>query len=70
MLAAIENYNLLEVKVMNETYTNGQEYFKDNAKNTAMQVYRGKTVENENKPFRDADHEKTNSLQKIIIWLF
>ena len=52
MPAAIENYNLSEVKVMSQTYTNGHEYFKDNAKNVAMQVYHGETVENENKPSR------------------
>ena len=32
----------MEVKGMNETYTNGHEYFKDNVKNVAMQVYHGK----------------------------
>ena len=35
---------------MSETYTNGHEYFKDNAKNAVMQVYRGETLETENKP--------------------
>ena len=68
MLAATENYNLLEVKVMNETYTNGNEYFKDNAKNVAMQVYHGETVENENKLSRDVDHKNTTiALRKIIM---
>ena len=60
MLAVIENYNLLEVKGMNETYTNGHEYFKDNAKNAVMQVYHGETIKTENKPSRDANYEKTN----------
>lgn len=60
MLAAIENYNLSEVKVMSATYTNGHEYFKDNVKNAVMQVYHGETLENENKPSRDANYEKTN----------
>ena len=59
MQAAIENYNLSEVKGMSETYTNGHEYFKDNAKNVAMQVYHGETLENENKPHKEADHENT-----------
>ena len=59
MQAVIENYNLSEVNVMNETYTNGNEYFKDNAKNAVMQVYHGETLESENKPSRDADHENT-----------
>ena len=57
MLAVIENYNLSEVKGMSETYTNGHEYFKDNAKNAVMQVYHGETVENENKPHKEADHK-------------
>ena len=45
---------------MNETYTNGHEYFKDNAKNAVMQVYHGETIKTENKPSRDANYEKTN----------
>ena len=44
---------------MSETHTNGQEYFEDNAKNVAMQVYHGETVENENKPSRDAGYKNT-----------
>lgn len=55
---------------MNETYTNGHEYFKDNVKNVAMQVYHSKTVEIKNKLFRDADHKNIACLQKIIIRLF
>ena len=42
---------------MSETYTNGHEYFKDNVKNAVMQVYHGETVENENKPHKEADHK-------------
>lgn len=57
MQAVTENYNLSEVKVMNETYTNGHEYFKDNAKNVAMQVYHGETLETENKHSREAEHK-------------
>jgi recombination protein RecT len=60
MLAAIGNYNLLEVKGMSETYTNGHEYFKNNTKNAVMQVYHGETIKTENKPSRDANYEKTN----------
>lgn len=46
---------------MNETYTNGHEYFKDNAKNVAMQVYHGKTLETETKPSREADHKNVDT---------
>jgi hypothetical protein len=46
---------------MSATYTNGHEYFKDNAKNVAMQVYHGKTIKTENKPSRDVNYEKTNN---------
>ena len=67
MLAAIENYNLSEVNVMRETYANGQEYFKDNAKNVAMQVYHDKTVKNENKLHTEADCKNTRLLKKIIM---
>jgi len=70
MLAAIGNYNLLEVKGMREIYTNGHEYFKDNAKNAVMQVYHGETIENENKPHKEADHKNAAIVQKIIMWLF
>ncbi len=44
---------------MSATYTNGHEYFKDNAKNVAMQVYHGESVESENKPSREADYKNT-----------
>ena len=44
---------------MSQTYTNGQEYFKDNTKNVAMQVYHRDTVETGNKLSRDADHKNT-----------
>ena len=55
---------------MNETYTNGHEYFKDNAKNAVTQVYHGETIKTENKTSRDADHENAAIvLQKIIIRL-
>ena len=67
MLAVTENYNLLEVKVMNETYTNGNEYFKDNAKNAVMQVYHGETLENEITPLETQIIKTPLLLRKIIM---
>lgn len=57
MTAVIENYNLLEVRGMNGTHTNGHSSLEENAKNTVMQVYHSKTVENENKPSTEADYK-------------
>ena len=39
MTAFIENYNLLEVRGMNGTHTNGHSALEENTKNVAMQVY-------------------------------
>ena len=67
MLVVTENYNLLEVRIMSQPYTNGHESFKDNAKNVTMQVFHDETAENENKPLTEADHKNTGFVQKIII---
>lgn len=40
-------------------YTNGHEYFKNNAKNIAIQGYHDETVENENKPHTEAEYKNS-----------
>ena len=51
MLVVTENYNLLEANIMKWPF------FKDNAKNIAMQVYNGRTVKIGNKLFREVHHK-------------
>ena len=68
MQAVTENYNLSEVKVMSQTCTNGHEYFKDNAKNVAMQVYHGETVEtgNNNTAILQASSEQIEPNNAVV----
>ena len=42
---------------MNGTHTNDHRALEENTKNTVMQVYHRKTVENENKPSTEADYK-------------
>ena len=61
MRVVIENYNSLGVKIMSDTYTNGQEYFKNNAKNVAKKVCHDEIPETKNNASRELDHKNTNT---------